>query len=90
MLACSPSLRNNFWHKHSESKDLESDDKDTEPVQDDEPAETFVAENIVRAEEISDEKEDIEMQRLLRILLCFFLFWVIEIECIPRADGDEF
>ena len=33
---------------------------------------------------------DIEMQKLLRILLCFFLFWVTEVECRPRADGDEF
>ena len=47
-------------------------------------------ENFVPTETISDEKEDIEMQRLLRIMLCFFLFWVIEIECKPRADGDEF
>ena len=35
--------------------------KKTQPVQNDTPAETFVAENIVPAEEISDEKEDIEM-----------------------------
>ena len=61
----------------NECKDLQSDDKETEPVQDDALVETFVAENIVPTEEISDEKEDIEMQRLLRILLCFFLFWVI-------------
>ena len=65
-------------------------DKETELVQDDAPAETFIAEKIVLAVEISNEKEDIEMQRLLRILLCFFLFWVIEIECKPPDDGDEF
>ena len=63
----------------SEIKYLQSDDKETEPIQDDAPAETFVPENIVPTEEISNEKEDIEMQRLLRILLCFFLFWVIAI-----------
>ena len=33
---------------------------------------------------------DIEMQKILRILLCFFLFWVTEVECIPQADGEEF
>ena len=32
---------------------------------------------------------DIEMQKLLRILLCFFLFLVTEVKCIPRADGEE-
>ena len=34
----------------NESKDLQSDDKETESVQDDAPAETFVSENIVPAE----------------------------------------
>ena len=28
--------------------------------------------------------------KLLRILLCFFLFWVTKMECRPRADGEEF
>ena len=55
----------------NENKDLQFIHKETQPVQNDTPTETFVAENIVPAEEISDEKEDIEMQRLLRILLCF-------------------
>ena len=63
----------------NESKNLHSDIKESKPI-----------ENVVPVETISDEKEDIEMQRLLRILLCFFLFWVIEIDCRPRADGDEF
>ena len=61
----------------SENKDLQFIHKETQPVQNDTPVETFVAENIVPVEEISDKKVDIEMQRLLRILLCFFLFWVI-------------
>ena len=30
-------------------------------------------------EEISDEKEDIEMQRLLRILLCFSCFGLLKL-----------
>ena len=63
----------------NESKDLQSDDKETESVHDDAPAETFVAEKIVPGEEISDEKEDIEMQRLLRILLCFSCFGLLKL-----------
>ena len=43
------------------------------------PAETFAAENIVPAEEISDGKEDIEMQRLLRILLYFSCFGLLKL-----------
>ena len=31
-----------------------------------------------------------EMHRSLRILLSFFLFWVIEVKCRPRAKGEEF
>ena len=54
-------------------------DKETELVQDDAPAETFVSEKIVLAEEMSDEKEDIEMQRLLRILLCFSCFGLLKL-----------
>ena len=64
---------------YNESKYLQSYDKETEPVQDDAPAETFVAKNIVPAEEISDEKEDNEMQRLLRILLCFSCFGLLKL-----------
>ena len=62
----------------SENKDLQFIHKETKLVQDDTPAETFVAEKIVPAEEISDEKEDIEMQRLLRILLCFSYFGLLK------------
>ena len=31
-----------------------------------------------------------EMQQIIEISTLFFLFWVTEIECIPRADGEEF
>ena len=31
-----------------------------------------------------------EMHRSLRILLSFFLFWVILVKCRPRAKGEEF
>ena len=58
---------------------MQFDNKETETIQDDAPAETFVAENIVHAEEILDEKEDIEMQRLLRILLCFSCFGLLKL-----------
>ena len=40
-------------------------------------------------EEISDEKEDIEMQNITENSAQFFLFWVIEVKCIPRADGEK-
>ena len=33
---------------------------------------------------------DIEMQQIIEISAPFFLFWVTEIECRPRADGEEF
>ena len=46
-----------------ESKDLQSDNKETEPLENDVPAETIVDEKIVPAEKISGEKEDIEVQR---------------------------
>ena len=46
-----------------ESKDLQSDNKETEPVQDDAIAETFVAENIVPAEKISGDEEDTKVQK---------------------------
>ena len=62
-----------------ESKDLQSDNKETEPVQDDALVEIIVAENIAPAETISDEKEDIEMQRLLRIMLCFSCFGLLKL-----------
>ena len=58
---------------------MQSDNKEIKPIQDDAPAETFVAENIVPTEKISDEKEDIEIQRLLRILLCFSCFWLLKL-----------
>ena len=41
-------------------------------------------------EEISDEKEDIEMQKITENSAHFFLFWVIEVKCRPRAKGEEF
>ena len=33
---------------------------------------------------------DIEMQQIIKISARFFLFWVIEVKCRPRADGEEF
>ena len=63
----------------SENKDLQFIHKETQLVQNDTPEETFVAENIVPVEEISDEKEDIQMQRLLRILLCFSCFGLLKL-----------
>ena len=33
---------------------------------------------------------DIEMQQIIEVYALFFLFWVTEVECRPRADGDEF
>ena len=55
----------------NERKYLQSNNKETEPVENDIPAEIIVSENIAPVETISDEKYDIEMQRLLRIMLCF-------------------
>ena len=46
-----------------ESKDLQSDNKETDPVQNDAPAETFVAENIIPAEKISGDEEDTEVEK---------------------------
>ena len=34
--------------------------------------------------------EDLECAKIIENYAMFFLFWVIEIECRPRADGDEF
>ena len=50
---------------------------ETEPFQNDGPVETFVAKKIAPTETISDEKEDIEMQRLLRILRYFSCFGLL-------------
>ena len=33
---------------------------------------------------------DIGMQKITENSAQFFLFWVIEVKCIPRADGEEF
>ena len=33
---------------------------------------------------------DIEMQQIIKFSAQFFLFWVIEVKCIPRTDGEEF
>ena len=46
-----------------EIKDLQSDNKETKPIENDVPAETNVDEKIVPVEKISGEKEDIEVQR---------------------------
>ena len=46
-----------------ERKYLQSDNKETEPIQNDVPAETFVAENIVPVEKISGDEEDIEVKK---------------------------
>ena len=45
-----------------ESKDLQFDNKETEPIQNDVPAQMIVDEKIVPAEKISGEKEYIELQ----------------------------
>ena len=34
--------------------------------------------------------EYLECAKIIENYALFFLFWVIEIECRPRADGDEF
>ena len=46
-----------------ESKDLQSDNKETEPVQNDVPTHIIVDEKIVHVDKILGEKEDIEIQR---------------------------
>ena len=46
-----------------ESKDLKSDNKETEPVQDDAPAKTFVAAKIAPAEKILGDEEDTKVQK---------------------------
>ena len=33
---------------------------------------------------------DIEMQQIIEVSALFFLFWVTEIEYIPRDNGEEF
>ena len=33
---------------------------------------------------------DIEMQQIIEFSAQFFLFWVIEVKCRPRAYGEEF
>ena len=83
-----------------ESKDLQSDNKETKLVQDDAPAETFVAENDVWVEiivarniaptkTISDENEDIEMQRLLRIMLYFSYFLLLKLNADHKLTKDR-
>ena len=52
----------------NERNNLQSDIKEADPV-----------ENTVPVETISDEKEDIEMQRLLRIMLCFSRFGLLKL-----------
>ena len=47
----------------NERKNLQSDIKKIEPVENDVPAKTISAEKAVPAKKISDEKEDIEVQR---------------------------
>ena len=51
------------------------------------PSETFAAENIVPAEEISDGKEG--NAKITKNSAQFFLFWVVEVKCIPREYGEE-
>ena len=41
-------------------------------------------------EEISDEKEDIEMQRLLRILLCFSCFGLLKLNAYQELMEMNF
>ena len=36
------------------------------------------------------ERNDIRNEKIIENSALFFLFLVIEIKCIPRADGDEF
>ena len=33
---------------------------------------------------------DIKMQQIIEFSAQFFLFWIIEVKCRPRADGEEF
>ena len=45
-----------------ESKDLQSNNNETEPVQDDAQAETFVDDKIVLTEKVSGDEEDTKVQ----------------------------
>ena len=47
----------------NDNKDLQSINKETQPVQDDAPAETFVDENIVLAEKVLGDEEDTKVQK---------------------------
>ena len=60
---------------YNESKYLQSYDKETEPVQDDAPAETFVAEKIVLAEKVSGDEEDTKVQKQSPITV----LWNVEV-----------
>ena len=53
----------------NERKYLQSDDKETKPIQNDAPAGTFVAEKIVPTEKISGDEEDTEVQKQSPIIV---------------------
>ena len=53
-----------------ESKDLQSVNKETHPIQDDAPAETFVDEKIVLAEKVSSDEEDTKVQKQVQLQSC--------------------
>ena len=63
----------------NESKNLQSDIKESKPV-----------ENFVPTDTISDGKEDIEMQRLLRIMLCFSCFGLFKLNAYHELMEMKF
>ena len=74
----------------NESKYLQLDNKKTKPIENDVPVETIIDDNIVPADKISGEKEDIEVQRQSPIIVlsedekCLF-----EDDKVPITDATR-
>ena len=74
----------------NESKNLQSDIKEGEPIENVVPAETISVENVVPTEKISDEKEDIEVQRQSPItVLLEDEKWLFEDDKVPVTDATR-
>ena len=74
----------------SESKDLQSVNKETQPVQDDAPAKTFVDDKIVLAEKVSGDEEDTKVQKQSAItILSEDETYLFEEDKIPVIDETK-
>ena len=74
----------------SEKKDLQSVNKQTQPVQDDAPAETFVDEKIVLIEKVSGNEEDTNVQKQSLItVLSKIETYLFEEDKLPVIDATR-